>query len=862
MAKLHFRGDAQGRAQVVKLTPANVEVGDIFTVTINRKDISYTATESTVDNVCGGLAAAIGQFESEIPEFAEVSASAPLNADTGLAEYVLITGKDDGTPFTLTTSTTNGTAFAVDVTTLVAGQADQNEIQRVVLAGPPTGGTFTLTFSGQTTGAIAYNASAATVTSSLEALSNIAPGDVVVTKNATGDYSIEFAGAYAGTDVPLLTGSGASLTGGAAVRVATTTNGAAATNEIQDITTENDGSQYYFTLSFTLFTTQTTSLIPYTATAGVVQSRLEALSNIGTGNVTVTRSGSGTAASPYVYRVTFVGALAMAVNTLDPTVYDLSGALSSNQDLVSVAVIQEGSNSGVNEVQTVTLANGPTAGTFTLTFQGQTTAGIAYNATTATVTSALEALSNIGVGDVAVTGSTGGPYTVTFQGALASTDVLQMSGSAASLTGSSVNSSTTQAAVSGQNEQETVVLTGSPTGGTFTLTFNSETTSGIAYNATAAAVQTALEGLATPVPGDFTVTGGPLPDMAVIVEFTGAYAETNVTAITGNAASLTGGGTQSLTKTDVTTPTGPHHWNDPENWSSGSLPTTGDKVYVANLATDILYGLDGITDTFAEFHLMASFTGKFGLKPFNDLGYYEYRQLSADVKATKAFIGESPGGGSPFANINFGSVQTECIVYGTGQPDDTSLPALLVKGTHSSNVVRVFSGSVGIAMLPGEVATVATLQVGYLNDRASDVELVVGPGTTLTTYQGSGGEVTLNLDTADMTSFTSTAGAVTINGAYGVTTTFIVAGDCVVNWNTTGTLGGAPVCADTGYLNFAQDMRTKTITNPIEVYSAESWPNDPFQVVTNLRVDANYSNVLVNNRDLGTNVRVTRGTPA
>jgi hypothetical protein len=33
-----------------------------------------------------------------------------------------------------------------------------NEIQQVAITGGPTGGTFTLTYSGQTTGAIAYNA--------------------------------------------------------------------------------------------------------------------------------------------------------------------------------------------------------------------------------------------------------------------------------------------------------------------------------------------------------------------------------------------------------------------------------------------------------------------------------------------------------------------------------------------------------------------------------------------------------------------------------------------------------------------------------------------------------------------------------
>lgn len=89
-----------------------------------------------------------------------------------------------------------------------------------------------------------------------------------------------------------------------------------------------------------------------------------------------------------------------------------------------------------DEVQTVTITGGPTGGTFTLTFSGQTTAALAFNATAAAVQAALEALSNIGVGDVVVTGSAGGPYTVTFAKALADTNVAQMTATP-SLTGGS-----------------------------------------------------------------------------------------------------------------------------------------------------------------------------------------------------------------------------------------------------------------------------------------------------------------------------------------------------------------------------------------------------------------------------------------
>ncbi len=75
-----------------------------------------------------------------------------------------------------------------------------------------------------------------------------------------------------------------------------------------------------------------------------------------------------------------------------------------------------------------------TGGTFTATYKGQTTSAIAYNAAALAVQTALEALSTIGTGNVTVTGSAGGPYTITLGNALA-VPVGTFSTNAASLTG-------------------------------------------------------------------------------------------------------------------------------------------------------------------------------------------------------------------------------------------------------------------------------------------------------------------------------------------------------------------------------------------------------------------------------------------
>ena len=88
-----------------------------------------------------------------------------------------------------------------------------------------------------------------------------------------------------------------------------------------------------------------------------------------------------------------------------------------------------------NEVQTATISGTPTGGTFKLSFRGAESAAIAYNAAAATVQTALQALRSIGSGNVTVSGSAGGPYTITFVGALAGQNVPLLVLSDNSLTG-------------------------------------------------------------------------------------------------------------------------------------------------------------------------------------------------------------------------------------------------------------------------------------------------------------------------------------------------------------------------------------------------------------------------------------------
>jgi len=128
------------------------------------------------------------------------------------------------------------------------------------------------------------------------------------------------------------------------------------------------------------------------------------------------------------------------------------------------------------------------------------------------------------------------------------------------------------------NEVQTVTITGTPAGGAFTLTFNGQTTTAIAYNAIAGAVQTALEALSNIDPGDVVVGGGPGPGTPYTVTFGGQYAAENVNAMTA-VGSFTGGSTPAIAVTTSTPGTGVDLATLPAGWEDIGFISTDGATY-------------------------------------------------------------------------------------------------------------------------------------------------------------------------------------------------------------------------------------------------------------------------------------------
>ncbi|MCY2966524.1 MAG: hypothetical protein NT069_23315 [Planctomycetota bacterium] len=503
MTQRIFRGDAPAVAQVTKIAkPATT--GPV-SLAINGKSLAFSAWDiATIVATWNGTSNPVNAI-SQLDEFTEITASASGND-------LILTAKTAGVPFIV----------SVAIGGVDASNRTTDEVQTITIGNSPTGGTFTLTFSGATTGAIAYNASAATVQTALEALANIGVSEALVTGPAGGPWVVTFAGALAGVDQPLITGNPASLTGGnATVTIETIANGAVGTNEVQSLRLNGSPTGGTFTLTFS---GATTGAIAYNASAATVKTALEGLATIGTGNVNT----SGGALPSTAVVITFQGSLAglslplltgnggsLTGGTLNGTVAETTAGVTGQnmkQDFI-IPDVYSGSDGFIARLPGA--VNYTDSGIFngaTSAAEMQTALGPIYGSANVSVT-------------VIAAASGYKAWRIEFINALAGIAATNaLIPSLMHLTGGvQDNSGTVQVNqfATGTNEVQTITLSGTPSAGSFALTFSGQTTAGIAYNATAADVKTALEALSNIGTGGVTCGGGAFPGTNVTVTFSG-----------------------------------------------------------------------------------------------------------------------------------------------------------------------------------------------------------------------------------------------------------------------------------------------------------------------------------------------------
>jgi len=297
---------------------------------------------------------------------------------------------------------------------------------------------------------------------------------------------------------------------------------------------------------------------------------------------------------------------------------------------------------------------------------------------------------------------------------------------------------------------------------TLTMTGYDGTVETVSYTAAAATVADVTAGLETA----WNTSTGTLISTLTAADGTTVLTLTADTA--GVAFKVLGtatGGTADITEVNTTENAGPNSWDDPTNWSEGTIPgaTAAEDTFVENSNVDILYGLDqsGASNVLNTLHITKTYTGKIGWNGSGSL-IGDYLQL----KTAKAFIGEfsDPGtaSGSGRIKLDFGTTACDVIVYDLANPVDSNKQAFrMLANNAATDIKEIRSGSVGIAAGTGETSTIGDVLVSYETSRGTDAVLVVGAGVTMADLNCIGGQTSLK---CAATNVTSKGGTLVISG--------------------------------------------------------------------------------------------------
>lgn len=691
----------QTGTQTVTIRPVSVTIGQVFTLELFGVSVSFTATVATSANVVAGLLAAINA--SSDPEWSLVDCELNQAGDALLVSYSVNAGE---------LKLWRGDAIAVA------------QVTRVVPSAVTAGDKFGLAINGKLIEVIATAANAANV--------------VALFVSAIGDSNVaewQEVSAAAASDVLLLTANSA----GVPFEVRAVSNGISVleTNGTTVASAVNQSQSFRIPLtaggSVMVYLGGVSTTFPVGASAGTVQTALTSLAAVGSGNAAVVKT---TDSNDDIYTVTFQGAL--AATTVAPLIVELV------MTKPIVRTVQGGSSSGTlrNEIQTITLDSftdfdgDPVSDTYTLSLGALTTFPIDRNASPAAVRVAL--LGVVGgdfyFNDINVT-SNKNVLTIEFvyrEGLANQLQLVASDFSAVAPPGRilviDVTVTAAVAAASNTNETQLITLTNSPTGGTFVLSFRGVWTGPIAYNAAAAAVQTALRALSTIGAGNVNVTGsagGPWT-----VEFVSALAGANREQIRANGAGLTGGVIANLFVEDVIDSSGPNHWDTAENWLPFGVPVDFDRVRFELGSSDCLWGLDQSALILTELEINSSYSGSIGLPRQNVNGYLEYRVRDLTVHCPSILIGNGTGIGS--GKIQLNTLTTTCYmeIRSTAGSREPGVPAVTWIGDNEATEIVLKSGELGIAVWSDQIATLRKIEQygGTLRVDHSTLKHLYAPG--------------------------------------------------------------------------------------------------------------------------------------
>jgi hypothetical protein len=274
----------------------------------------------------------------------------------------------------------------------------------------------------------------------------------------------------------------------------------------------------------------------------------------------------------------------------------------------------------------------------------------------------------------------------------------------------------------------------------------------------------------------------------------------SVVVVTANKAgvpfTLTAADTSAgaATRSSSQVATGPWHWDNGKNWSSGNVPANDDVLELKDQSgpnVGFKYGLPN-NSLEVTLHIYMSYTGQLGLPPINNDNaskpYPEYRQqyirlddAGSGTNIAHRFGLGKDGTGSPLINLNHKTLKCSPVVYNTGSPQIQGRKALNICCTAVTSTINILGGSVDYSSQDGGTSAFAAFyQTG------GDSRGINAIYTTSAIVTMAGGTAIIG-GTGAIATILIQAGTLRLENQTGTITTFSVTGG-TVDYASTGTI--------------------------------------------------------------------------
>ncbi len=332
----------------------------------------------------------------------------------------------------------------------------------------------------------------------------------------------------------------------------------------------------------------------------------------------------------------------------------------------------------------------------------------------------------------------------------------------------------------------------------------------------------AINALASSVYPEFAEITWTNPTASTIIGTSKTAGKPFTATLATNSAGTTINGGASSTGTATLVSSGPYDASTAANWSGGVVPVTGDTVIIDREGTRIYWGLNQ-SGVVAASRRIVTQDCIIGLPKINTDGpaYPEYRPDYWQMTATLDYLNTASGR----IKLNQGTGQTTFTQDMSGSGIETNVPAVLLCGSHASNVWNFFGGQASLQQFQGDAFTANVLRLD------AGTTITCGPNAVLNTINNFGGNLLVNGAIVTALNHPGTGAAKTqIEGSGAVAQITLQGGSCI--YDTIGTLGGNTVLGNNASLTFDNDQRPKTVTNPISIYSPSVRFSDQFGVIS------------------------------